>query len=1070
MDPGFQATVHRIGAVAAAQRRHGSAPAAASAAQAAAPGPAGEVRAAAAAQQVRRIDAQEPKPFDARAFATLLRARLEQKKPRNPVEAREFPTSGALTTLGGELTTDAKAGAASAGSQIKGESAAAPDQSGISPKPVAPLPGLSAGPAPADIGTGQAVPKPRAEATVTGPIVAGQESLAATMRSAKVTDEQLAASNEPTFTAALADKQASADHAAGVPQRYRAGEAATLTSAQGQAVAAGQQKTAAMHEVRAGLLGQVGDQQKTTMGADQAARAGIAQQFEDIYAKTAKDVEARLEALDKEVADAFSAAITDARKAFESYVERKLDERYSDPLVWIDDKLLTWGLPEGVQAIYDAGRTEFLAAVDAAIDHVAELVANGLNEAKACAAAGRKEVAEAVEKLDPALREVGLEAAAQIGAKFDGLDASISAKQEQLVDTLVANYQDAVHQLDERITELQKENEGFLSKAVSAVTGTVKTILELKDLLMTVLAKAASTLDVIIADPIRFLGNLVAAVGQGVQGFLDNIATHLKQGFFQWLFGQFASAGITLPQTWDLKGVFHLVMQVLGLTWANIRKIAVEVVGEPIVAVLETAAEPIVLLIREGPGALWNWVKEQLANLKAMVVDQLEDWLITNVVKAGIAWLIGLLNPASAFIKACKAIYDILQFVVTRGKQILEFVAAIVDTVTEIAAGSLGNAAKKVEAALAKALPVTIGFLASLLGLGNISEKIKAIITKIQAPVHAAVKWLITKAVALVKVLGKTLGSGRKREEQTPAEREVARDAALGEAQEALQDDKNDIADATKALTRIRDKHQVRVLSVVIDSENAEGAVAHVVAENSAAKTGPKVTKSSAGKAKATLNLQSASQRKPSGLDPANPPPGVAVLDQTARNELAARWQNRAASEADPKKKAWMEENARRAWSGDLPQDGRASEQEVVWLHESVGAATQVRRSVPRGVDPQGSTTTIPDLELSSWSIETKRYIINRPKGRAELIQELRRQYAIRLGSLPAHAQLQAIIVDVRGQYLKPDAMQALRREIYEQVVVACYAQAKAAGKWWILTNATPPGPDSVTILAGDVG
>jgi len=87
---------------------------------------------------------------------------------------------------------------------------------------------------------------------------------------------------------------------------------------------------------------------------------------------------------------------------------------------------------------------------------------------------------------------------------------------------------------------------------------------------------------------------------------------------------------------------------------------------------------------------------------------------------------------------------------------------AIVDTVAEIAQGSLGNAAKKVEGALAKAIPVTIGFLASLLGLGDISETIKSIIAKIQAPVHAAVKWVITKAVALVKAAGKLLGLGKK--------------------------------------------------------------------------------------------------------------------------------------------------------------------------------------------------------------------------------------------------------------------------------------------------------------------
>jgi len=166
-------------------------------------------------------------------------------------------------------------------------------------------------------------------------------------------------------------------------------------------------------------------------------------------------------------------------------------------------------------------------------------------------------------------------------------------------------------------------------------------------------------------------------------------------------------------------------------------------------------------------------------------VDQIQSWVITNVIKAGITWLIGLLNPASAFIKACKAIYDILQFIWTRGKQILEFVGAVVDSVAEIAAGSLGKAAQKVEEALARAIPVTIGFLAGLLGLGDIAETIKAIIAKIREPVFKAVKWIITKAVALVKAAGKLLGFGKddkeKGEHSDDPEKEAKIAAALAE-------------------------------------------------------------------------------------------------------------------------------------------------------------------------------------------------------------------------------------------------------------------------------------------------
>jgi hypothetical protein len=53
---------------------------------------------------------------------------------------------------------------------------------------------------------------------------------------------------------------------------------------------------------------------------------------------------------------------------------------------------------------------------------------------------------------------------------------------------------------------------------------------------------------------------------------------------------------------------------------------------------------------------------------------------------------------------------------------------------------------------------VAIGFLASLLGLGDISGTIRKTIEKAQAPVNKAIDWVINKAVTLVKAAGKLIG------------------------------------------------------------------------------------------------------------------------------------------------------------------------------------------------------------------------------------------------------------------------------------------------------------------------
>src|SRR6202011_6200544 len=136
------------------------------------------------------------------------------------------------------------------------------------------------------------------------------------------------------------------------------------------------------------------------------------------------------------------------------------------------------------------------------------------------------------------------------------------------------------------------------------------------------------------------------------------------------------------------------------------------------------------------------------------VMTKIKEFIQEKVIIAGIMWLIGLLNPVAAFIKACKAIYDIVKFFIDRAEQVGELVNAIVDSVGALAGGALGEAAGKVENALAKGIPVAIGFLASLLGLGGISDKIKSIIHAIQEPIHNIIGKVLGVVLKPFKWLG----------------------------------------------------------------------------------------------------------------------------------------------------------------------------------------------------------------------------------------------------------------------------------------------------------------------------
>ncbi len=122
--------------------------------------------------------------------------------------------------------------------------------------------------------------------------------------------------------------------------------------------------------------------------------------------------------------------------------------------------------------------------------------------------------------------------------------------------------------------------------------------------------------------------------------------------------------------------------------------------------------------------------------------------MITKVIVAGgVTWLISLLNPAAAFIKACKLIYDAVMWFVDNAQRLKEFVDSVLDSVESIAAGGVGKVASLIEGTLSKTVPMLISGLASLLGLGGIAEKVKSILEKVQAPVGKAVDWLIGKAV-----------------------------------------------------------------------------------------------------------------------------------------------------------------------------------------------------------------------------------------------------------------------------------------------------------------------------------
>ncbi|HEX7809068.1 MAG TPA: hypothetical protein VF608_10090, partial [Thermoanaerobaculia bacterium] len=485
---------------------------------------------------------------------------------------------------------------------------------------------------------------------------------------------------------------------------------------------------------------------------------------------------------------------------------------------WVKDQFM--GLPDEVNAFYEQGRQLFQSQMDALIVRVANVVETRLREAKQEVAKGQQQIKDFVASQPKDLQAVAKAAASEVNSKFEELERGIEDKKNSLAQSLAQKYKEGFDKANEALKKIQDENKGLVQAFAEKLGEVIKAIMEFKAKLQAILAKGEATIKLIIADPIGFLGNLIAAVKGGLNAFVGNIWTHLKKGFMAWLFGNMPP-GVAPPSDLSLPSIFKLVLGVLGITYDRMRAKAVKLLGERTVGLIEKLVSYIQTLIGGGPAALWEQVKGDLATLKGMVIDAIQDWLITTIVKNAIAKIVSMFNPAGAIIQAIMAIYNIVMFVIERAAQIMTFVESVINSVHAIATGAIGGAIKAVESALANAIPIVIGFLARLIGLGGISQKIREFITRVQAKVDAAIDKVLKKIVDTVKKLfGKLTGKDKKPDERTPQQKEADLKKAVAEAAPLLKEKDTKPRKIRSKLSKIKERFKLTQLELKADEKN----------------------------------------------------------------------------------------------------------------------------------------------------------------------------------------------------------------------------------------------------------
>jgi len=281
------------------------------------------------------------------------------------------------------------------------------------------------------------------------------------------------------------------------------------------------------------------------------------------------------------------------------------------------------------------------------------------------------------------------------------------------------------------------------------------------------LKKSPEAMKRVVENPKIIFKYFIDALKQGFQSFKDNFGIHFKNALFGWLFGKAAEMGVTMPKQMNIAGLFGLIAQILGLTYQYIRSLVVKALGpkgEKIVSKLEKTAEIIIDFYARGPIALWERVKNFLTNLKDMVFQKVTELVTGEIIKAAVGKLVSMLNPAGAIVQLALTIYRVVKYFIDWWDTIKEIANGILSTITKVALGSVGGAAKFVENLFGKAMKLIIAFLARIFGLGGIAEKVKVLIKKISDPVKEAmgnvVNWIVNMGS---KLWGKLMGKGKEK-------------------------------------------------------------------------------------------------------------------------------------------------------------------------------------------------------------------------------------------------------------------------------------------------------------------
>ncbi|MGA5761804.1 hypothetical protein [Nonomuraea bangladeshensis] len=583
---------------------------------------------------------------------------------------------------------------------------------------------------------------------------------------------------EPPFSTVREGQAELSEMAATRPAEVVAAQEEALAQARTGMTELQQRAVEALASSRAGTVADIGTRQTGMVGTEEETRATVSRQAGQIFGEAQAQVAGLLTPLTQAAMRTWRAGVERHSTEFRQSLDRVA--------AWIEERhegvggavLGAWdaltGLPGWVVEEYDRAERLFGDRICDLLREISADVESVIAAAEAIIEDARRRIEELFAALPEELREWADGERAAFAQQFDGLHAQVAATRDGFTRDLTREAVTTVSAVQREVEALREAAGGLIGRVVSAieefledpVRAIVNGLLRLLGIspaaFWALVDKLTQVISDIADDPRRFGNNLVAVLAQGFQQFFDNFGTHVLKGFFDWLFRGLGSVGVQLPKDFSVPSIITFALQLMGLSWGNIRQILVRHVGEDNVALIEQAWSLISTLIERGPEGIMEMLRDRLepGTLFREILDAAVAYMVETLVQQAAIRVLGLLNPAGAVLQAIELIYKVLRWVFENAAPIFRLVETVVNGAADILAGNIAGTATAVELSLAAVVPVVIDLLAGLVGLGDLPEKVVEVIKKFQAYVlrivESVIEWLVKRGRELLARLGLT--------------------------------------------------------------------------------------------------------------------------------------------------------------------------------------------------------------------------------------------------------------------------------------------------------------------------